>query len=153
MKRLLATTALFILTAASVETGLRACGDKFLVNSRGTRFERAPGARQSAAILLYAGSASGATVAATNAPIQSVLRKAGYRPSTVESAADFEKAVASHKWDVVVVDPSAATAVSNRLGGAAAVVALRVPAKRDVILDAVEDALSARRGARNKAGN
>jgi hypothetical protein len=152
MKRLLAT-ALLIVTAASAETVLRACGDKFLVNSRGTRFERAPGARQSAAILLYAESLSGATAKAANAPIQSVLRKAGYRPSAVESAAEFDRALSSGKWDVVVVDRSSATAVSSRVGSAAAVVALMLPAKRDVILDAVEDALASRRGSKVKAGN
>ena len=152
MKRVLAT-ALLIVTAASGETVLRACGDKFLVNSRGTRFERAPGARQSAAILLYAESGSGATASAANAPIQSVLRKAGYRPSAVESAADFEKAVTSRKWDVVVVDRSSGPAVSSKLNGAAAVVALTLPAKRGAILDAVDDALASRRSSKATAGN
>lgn len=174
MKRFLAT-ALLILTAASANPVLRACGDKFLVTSRGTRFERAPGARQAAAILIYAEPATGVTASAANAPIQAILRKAGYRPTAVESAADFDKALSRGKWDLLIVDMASGPKVSGSLSGSAvpAVVPLarnlsepeltqirqqfpRVvesPAKSGTLLDAVEAALASRAEPKAKAGH
>ncbi|MEO5898341.1 MAG: hypothetical protein ABIS06_21850 [Vicinamibacterales bacterium] len=174
MKRLFAT-ALLIVTAASADTVLRACGDKFLVTSRGTRFERAPGARQTAAILLYADPGTGATASAANAPIQSILRKAGYRPTTVESAADFGKALSNGNWDVLIVDMTNGLKASSRFNGPAAPAVVPLarnlsepelaqarqqfpgvvpsPAKSGTLLDAVAAALSSRVEAKTKAGH
>ena len=80
-----------------------ACGDKFLVPSRGMRFG-APVNRESARILLYAtpGSALSATLASLS--VETTLRKAGYRPTLVDSAAEFQAALGAGGWDVIVVD-------------------------------------------------
>jgi hypothetical protein len=80
-----------------------ACGDKFLVPSRGMRFGP-PVNRESARILLYAtpGSALSATLASLS--VELTLRKAGYRPTSVNSAAEFQAALKAGGWDVIVVD-------------------------------------------------
>ena len=95
---------LLALTAGWVGTDLLACGDKFLVVSRGTRFERAPSARQHVGILLYANPASAVTKAIASLSVEATLRKAGYRPLLVSSLDEFDKALRSGGWELVVVD-------------------------------------------------
>src|SRR5215831_14249575 len=50
--------SLTLLAALGAVNVLPACGDKFLISSRGTRYQRAPAARVPAAILIYTNPAS-----------------------------------------------------------------------------------------------
>jgi len=114
-----------------------ACGDKFLVPSRGMRFSP-PVNRESARILLYAtpGSALSATLASLS--VELTLRKAGYRPTSVNSAAQFEATLSAGGWDVIVVDLADGPLMVRRLAAGDAPVVLPVaygPA-RDTLEDA-----------------
>jgi CheY-like chemotaxis protein len=174
MTKRLCAGALVFLTAVSVQPALRACGDKFLVNSRGTRFERAPGARQGAAILVFADPGNGVPASVANAPLTSLLRKAGYRPTTADTAASFTQALSTRTWDVVVIDlatgptvpalaqsgPAAPVVVrlARNLTGAALAQArkdygrvVESPAKSAALLDVLDEAVAARRKSAVKA--
>jgi hypothetical protein len=142
---------------------LLACGDKFFAISRGTRFQQ-PSARQSARILIYANTASGFPKALGNVPLDATLHKAGYESTTVTSEADLNKALALGAWDLLIADVADARAVSGRLRRDALPVVLPVisngtkadvkqaksefkcvlatPTKRQVFLDAIDEALA-----------
>ena len=53
MRQALCAASLMLLTGISSVDSLLACGDKFLVSSRGTRYHLAPAVRKPAAILIY----------------------------------------------------------------------------------------------------
>lgn len=114
-----------------------ACGDKFLVPSRGMRFGP-PVNRESARILLYAapGSALSATLASLS--VELTLRKAGYRPTSVNSAAQFEAALSSGGWDVTVVDLADGPLMVSRFpgGGAPVVLPVAYSPARDTLAEA-----------------
>ena len=97
---------------------LLACGDKFLIASRGTRFQRAALARQPASILVYANPASGLPKALGNVPVDAALSKVGYKPTSVASAEEFDKALRQGGWDLVVTDLADGQAIRGRLQGA-----------------------------------
>ena len=108
---------LLTLTAGCAGAELLACGDKFLVVSRGTRFERAPLARQNVGILLYANPTSDLRKAITSLSVEAALRKAGYRPFSVSNIDDLDKALRAGGWELVVVNLADAPAASTRVGG------------------------------------
>ena len=62
---------------AAVPATLLACGDKFLMPTRGTRFQQAPLNRAPAAVLLYANPASPLPGALSRLSVDATLRKAG----------------------------------------------------------------------------
>jgi hypothetical protein len=103
-----------LLLAGAPAADLLACGDKYLVPGRGTRFQRSPGERQASTVLVYAppGSTLASTLARLN--VESAVRKAGYRPTVATTSADLTRAAAT-RWDVVVVSPSDGGAVRDRL--------------------------------------
>jgi CheY-like chemotaxis protein len=115
MKTRLIVAGLLCVTHAS--QGLLACGDKFLVASRGTRFQRADIARAPARILIYANPASALPKALEKAVVDSTLRKAGYRPTSVTDPGELEQALRQGGWDLVVTDLSDGTALRARLQG------------------------------------
>jgi len=78
---------------------LPACGDKFLVSSRGTRYQRAPVAYGPAAILIYTNPASEVPKALASVSVASTLSRAGYRPTVVGTAAEFEAMLSRGGWD------------------------------------------------------
>ena len=153
-----------LVLAALTGTGdLLACGDKFFAISRGTRFQR-PIARQSAKILIYANTASPLPKVLANVGADAVLQKAGYQLTTVVNERDLTNALDLGGWDLVVADVSDARAVAGRrrLDGAPVVLpvvfngtkadvkqakaefrcVLTTPTKRQVFLDAIDEALA-----------
>jgi len=92
-----------VLTVASVAPDLLACGEKFLVPARGTRFSAPPPKRTDAAILLYADPASELSRTLTKLSAPATLQKAGYRVTEVATDAQLAAAL-SQRWDVVLVD-------------------------------------------------
>jgi hypothetical protein len=155
------------LVLAAVGTGrdLIACGDKFLVIGRGTRFQRAS-ARTPASVLIYANPSSNMPKALANVPVDATLRKAGYKPTTVTSPADLDAALGRGGWDLVLADVADTQALTGRLHGGSGPLVLPVvynptnselaqlrkqyaqvlksPTKNQSFLDAIEDALAAR---------
>jgi hypothetical protein len=164
-----------LLIASGVATGgdLIACGDKFLIVSRGTRFQRAS-MRTPASILVYADPASNLPKALANVSVDATLRKAGYKPTTVTSAAEFDAALVRGGWDLVLVDVMQSQVVSNRVRGAAAPMVLPVvysgggtglaqarkqfplvlksPTKSQGFLDTIDEALALQAKPGNKTG-
>ena len=116
MKRWL-VVAILILTGAGPATDLLACGDKFLVISRGTRYQRAA-LRRPANILIYSAASSTLTKSFGNVPVAATLSKAGHRPTSVSSAVELEAELRKGGWDLVVADLTDGTDVRGRIQGA-----------------------------------
>jgi hypothetical protein len=114
MRRLMAVALLFG-AGVGVDAALHACGDKYLNALRGTRFHRPPGARPSAAILLYANPSTPLPQALARMSAISTLEKAGYRSTSVADAVAFDEALSRGGWDVVIVDVADGAALMTRL--------------------------------------
>jgi DNA-binding NtrC family response regulator len=91
MNTRLVASAVLLLVGIGVAEPVLACGEKFLMRSRGTRFQRAALARTPASILVYANPALN-------------LPKALANVSVVTSPDEFEAAMARGGWDLVLVD-------------------------------------------------
>jgi hypothetical protein len=165
MHRRMCAFGLILLTVATSSSILLACGDKFLISNRGTRFQRAGALREPAAILIYTNPASELQQVLGGATLDATLRKAGYRPTMVATPDDFEKALNRSGWDLVLVSAADATAVSSRLPKNVAVVpvvvnatnaelmqtrkqykiVLKAPAKGQSLLSVIDEALRDKR--------
>jgi hypothetical protein len=166
MRTRLVAAGLLLLAGAGVRVDLLACGDKFLVLSRGTRFQRAATVRQPAEILVYANPASALPKALSDLPIEDTLRKAGYHPTSVANANELDAALRKGGWALVLVDVVDGPAVTSRLQGTTAPVVLPVvynatgsevaqakkqymcvlksPTKSQSFLDSIDEALALR---------
>jgi hypothetical protein len=94
-----------------------ACGDKFLVAGRGTRYQRPKNAR-AASVLIYADPASGIPAKVGKLPLESVLKREGHRSTTVGTLEQLAALVAGGRFDVVLVTTSVVDAVAGFVGGA-----------------------------------
>ena len=105
---------------------LFACGDKFLVVSRGTRFQSAASTRSAADILIYASSTSTLPKALERIGKEDTLRKAGYRPVIVENTNELDQALKMSSWSLVIVDLPEARTIRDHVRGANAPMILPV---------------------------
>ncbi len=96
---------------------LSACGDKFLVAGRGTRYQRPKNAR-AASILIYANPASGLPAVLKSVSLESWLKSEGHRSTTVETPEQLSAILEGGRFDVVLAASGDASAVEKRLGGA-----------------------------------
>jgi hypothetical protein len=103
--------AVGLLTAAD----LYACGDKFLVAGRGTRYQRPKNAR-AASVLIYADPSSGFPAAVGKVPVESVLKREGHRSTMVATLEQLSALLAGGRFDVILAASSVAAAVENLLG-------------------------------------
>jgi hypothetical protein len=115
-KTLLALGVLVIYGITSGE--LLACGDKFLVASRGTRYQRAD-ARHAASILIYLPPSSSLPKAFARVS-EDVTRKAGYRLINVSDTNELEQALRQGGWDLLLTDLADGQTVRGRVSGATA---------------------------------
>jgi hypothetical protein len=104
--------ALGLMTGAD----LLACGEKFLVAGRGTRYQR-PKNFRAASILIYANPSTGLENALRKLPVDSVLKREGHRATRVETPELLSAILASGKFDVVLAASGDAPAVERLLGG------------------------------------
>jgi hypothetical protein len=111
-KTLLAVGILFVYGVGSGE--LLACGDKFLVASRGTRYQRAGQARHGASILVYM-HASSTIPKAFERVSEDVTKKAGFRVTRVENANELDQALRQGGWDVLLADLADSPDVRGRV--------------------------------------
>jgi|SRR5689334_12267631 DNA-binding NtrC family response regulator len=111
-KTLLAVGILLIYGIGSGE--LLACGDKFLVASRGTRYQRAGQARSRASILVYEHAKSTLPKAFERVSGEQT-KKAGYRVISVANANELDQALRQGGWDVVLADLADSAAVRDRV--------------------------------------
>lgn len=145
---------------------LAACGDKFLVASRGTRFQRAGLVRRPASVLVYAAPGGRLAASVTQLGVAEALTKVGYRPTVVTDAAEMARQLREGRWDLVLVDLADAAALAAAGGPAPAPAVVTVaydasgsamaqarrsydavikkPGRSRAVVDAVDDALFAR---------
>jgi hypothetical protein len=170
--RRLLTGGLVMVLLSIGAADLLACGDKFLMPSRGRRFELTPAARQQAAVLLYVNPRSPLPIMLTKLAVDPALRRAGYQPTVAASAEEFNRILRQGKWDVVLVDlldsvapewadaagsavvlPVAANPTNSDLVQARRKYAtiLKSPTRSQAFVDALDVAVTAQRAARARA--
>jgi CheY-like chemotaxis protein len=158
--------------AATVAHPVLACGDKFLVPTRGIRFALTPSARQQAAVLMDLDPASALPGLFAKLSIQQALQKAGYRVTIATTTGEFQEALRQRTWDVLLIDVSHNSLVASGapMSGSPAIVAvavnaskadllngkkqysavLRSPTHSQALVDAFDAAVSERNSARAK---
>lgn len=157
------TAALLLFgTLAAVSGDVFACGDKFLVVSRNTRFKRANAPRTPADVLIYAAPNSNVPRALADVPVDATLRKAGYRSTSVASPEELERALAEGRWDVILADEAECEKLRGRLPADAMLVPvfyratsaqvkqakkaypciLESPTKSQALLETIDDAMA-----------
>jgi hypothetical protein len=115
MKHRIGLIGLLVVAGLWMASALLACGDKFLVSARGTRYQRPKNAR-AASVLIYANPSSGLQSALRKVPVDSVLKHEGHRSTTVETPEQLSAILASGRFDVVLVASGDAAAVEDLLG-------------------------------------
>jgi hypothetical protein len=139
---------------------LLACGDKFLVTGRGTRYQRPKNAR-SANVLIYADPASGLPETVKGVPVASLLKREGHQATTVSTLDQLAALLVGGRFDVVLVANTVVSAVQKLLPGQDAPVmvsmcvkpakgasaptgscAVKAPAKEGSLLEAIDRAVA-----------
>jgi len=127
---------------------LGACGDKFLVVGRGTRFQRGEEHGGPVAVLIYAPPSSSLGDRPRVLSVEKALARAGYRPTLAATSEDLSGLLRSAGPAVVLADIADARAVERQMaGGASASVVL--PILSDVTHGAIAAARKAWGGAVN----
>jgi hypothetical protein len=137
----------FVLLAATVgiwlAPDLLACGEKFLIAGRGTRYQRPKNAR-AASVLIYANPSSGLPAALKSVKVESVLKHEGHRSTTVETLEQLSTILAGGRFDVVLAASSVTADVERLLGGGpdrAVVVGVDSSPKEASLLKAIDRAV------------
>jgi CheY-like chemotaxis protein len=112
MSKRFAAVALLVLSVVSSRSDLLACGDKFLLMGRGTRFQRFA-VQHPAAILVYVNPASNLPKALSNLPVEAILRKEGHQVALVTNSGELARMVQQGNWDLVIVDVTDGEPVSS----------------------------------------
>src|SRR5258706_4725974 len=153
MKRRVAFAGFLVAVGLWMGPDLLACGDKFLVAGRGTRYQRPKNAR-AASVLIYANPSSGLPTALKNVKIESVLKHEGHRSTTVETLEQLSTILAGGRFDVVLAAGSVTADVERLVGGGpdrAVVVGVDAPPKEGSLLKAIDKAVEQHDKARKAA--
>ena len=137
------TFGVLIVVLAVAVPDLLACGDKFLIAGRGTRYQRPKNAR-AASVLIYAdpGSAMAATI--KKAKIESLLKLEGHRATKVQTLQELSTIVSSGRYDVILTANDDAADVQRLLQAspdAAVVIGVEDLVKNRSLLEAVDKAV------------
>ena len=120
-----------------------ACGDKFLIGGRGTRYQR-PKTARAASVLIYADPASAVAAALKKAKVESLLKLEGHRAAKVQTLQELSTIVAGGRYDVILT-PNSDSANVQRLvqesADAAIVIAVDDLVKNRSILAAIDKAV------------
>ncbi len=116
MRRRIGLTALVAVAGLWMATDLLACGDKFLVAGRGTRYQR-PKNFRAASILIYTNPSTGLEASLRKVPLDTVLKREGHRATRVAAPEQLSSTLANGGFDVVVADSADVAAVERLLGG------------------------------------
>ena len=137
---------LIVLLAAGMTGDLIACGDKFLVAGRGTRFQR-PKTARAASVLIYADPGSAVAASLKKAKVESLLKLEGHRATKVQSLAELSAIVSSGRYDVILTATSDSANVRKLVQtsrDAATVLAVDGLVKDQSLLQAIDAAVSER---------
>jgi hypothetical protein len=160
MRRRIGLMAVITSLGLLMGADLLACGEKFLVSGRGTRYQR-PKNFRAASILIYANPSSGLEAALQKMPVESVLKREGHRFTTVATPEQLSAILASGRFDVVLAASSDAPTVERLFGGRpdapivlsfcvkgqeqpvaeGAACSLKAPPKEHRLLDAIDKAV------------
>lgn len=130
-----------LLSVAGVD--MLACGDKFLIAGRGTRYQRPKSAR-AASVLIYTDPASPLAATLKKAKVESLLKLEGHRATKVQTIQELSTIVATGRYDVILTADSDSANVQRLLQGspdAAVVVAVDELVKNRTLLEAIDRAV------------
>ena len=137
---------LLMVLAVGIPADLLACGDKFLVAGRGTRYQR-PKTARAASVLIYADPASAVAESLRKAKIESLLKLEGHRATKVQTLSELSAVVSSGRYDVILIANSDSANVQRLVKpspDAAIVVAVDDLMKNRSLLQAIDTAVSQR---------
>jgi hypothetical protein len=132
--------------AVGMSGDLFACGDKFLVAGRGTRYQR-PKTARAASVLIYADPASAVAASLKKAKVESLLKLEGHRATKVQSLEELSAVVSSGRYDVILTANSDSANVQRLVPAspaAAIVVGVDDLVKNRTLLQAIDNAVSQR---------
>lgn len=135
--------ALVVIFALAMTGDLFACGDKFLVGGRGTRYQRPRNAR-AASVLIYAEPASAVAASLKKAKVESLLKLEGHRATQVQSLDQLSTVVSSGRYDVILTANSDSASVQRLVASApdaAIVVGVDDLVKNRSLLQAIDKAV------------
>lgn len=142
--RMLRTLGVLVVMMLSVGVvDMLACGDKFLIAGRGTRYQRPKNAR-AASVLIYTDPASAVAAALKKAKIESLLKLEGHRATKVQTLQELSTIVASGRYDVILTANSDSANVQRLVQvspNAAVVVGVDDLVKNRSLLEAIDNAV------------
>ena len=141
MKRRILFSGAVALVGIMMSGDLLACGDKFMMLSRGTRYQR-PKNFRAASVLIYADPSA----ALGRSKIESILKSEGHRSTAVQSFEQLSAILTGGRFDVILAAGDTAERVERMVGSApdgAVVVALDSKPKDGSILKAIDKAVKA----------
>ncbi len=166
MQSRMMTAIVLALCVGSQAADLAACGDKFLIAARGTRFQRAGLVRRPATVLVFAATNGRFAASVERLDVAAALVKVGYTPTVVTERDAFERALGQRAFDLVLADLADSDVVmgASKSGRAPAVVVVaydtpgdtmararrahdgvvKNPGRVRAVVDAVDDVLFAR---------
>lgn len=164
MRHQAAPAVVFAALLLALQAAPFACGDKFLMPLRGTRFVSPPD-RVHAAVLVYADPSSPLPGVLARLAVNDHLRRVGYRATIVTTPAAFEAAMSLGGWDIIVADIADGEAIRGRgdIGRAAIVPVtwlsvksapefaaryarvIKKPSNSDAFVEAIDETLMSRR--------
>lgn len=135
--------ALVIILAVAMTGDLFACGDKFLVGGRGTRYQRPRNAR-AASVLIYVDPASAVGASLKKAKVESLLKLEGHRATKVQTLDQLSTVMSSGRFDVILTANNDSASVQRLLASApdaAVVVGVDNLVKNQSLLQAIDKAV------------
>ena len=135
--------ALVVILAVAMTGDLFACGDKFLVGGRGTRYQRPRNAR-AASVLIYVDPASAVGASLKKAKVESLLKLEGHRATKVQMLDQLSTVMSSGRFDVILTANNDSASVQRLLASApdaAIVVGVDDLMKSQSLLQAIDKAV------------
>ena len=137
------TFGVLVVMLAVGAVDLLACGDKFLIAGRGTRYQRPKNAR-AASVLIYADPTSTVAAALRKAKVESLLKLEGHRATKVQTLQELSTIVAAGRYDVILTANSDSASVQRLVQASpdgAIVVAVDDLVKNRSLLEAIDKAV------------
>ena len=135
--------ALVVVFAFAMTGDLFACGDKFLVGGRGTRYQRPKSAR-AASVLIYADPASPVAASLKKGKVESLLKLEGHKSTKVQTLAQLTTIVSTGRFDVILTANSDSAEVQRLIAAspeAATVVGVDDLVKNRSLIQAIDKAV------------
>ena len=135
---------LILVLAYAVPVDLLACGDKFLVAGRGTRYQRPKNAR-AASVLIYAAPESAVATTLKKAKVESLLKLEGHKATKVQTLQELSTVVSSGRYDVILTASSDSASVQKLVQpspAAAIVLGVDDLVKNRSLMEAIDKAVS-----------